>query len=361
MATKNKYVWELLPWDIQVDILSRLSAKDLCGLQSVCKDWQSLIKSPRFHILQINANPNQDSIIMHLIYGGRACLFQSLSSNEIYTFDVIIANIHNKTLILAISNGLVFVVNSNISGNYSLLVFNPITKECKELPQLPISLTWLYYNAICDFEHDLQFSTYKIFLIFNLRCYIYKSSSHTWQSLNFFYNFKSNLQLESMIPFSCKFYKNNIYVVFNTPKYKVMMVVYDPRIDTWNSLDLNIKNYERILDGKLIIADDHLFFVQINGMENNMFIFEVKNEDRLLISIIKVIQLRQTQLHSFHSIFGFGNKITMIDFREQIGFTYNVDTNKQESFKVNKNFYINDVRKSQPFIYTLVSPNCKQT
>ena len=63
MAVKNKDVWKLLPWNIQVDILSRLSTKDLCEFQSVCKDWQSIIESPRFHILQINANPNENAII----------------------------------------------------------------------------------------------------------------------------------------------------------------------------------------------------------------------------------------------------------------------------------------------------------
>ena len=91
MAIKNKDVWELLPWDIQVDILSRLSTKDLLEVRSVCKDWQSIIESPRFHMFQINANPNQHVIIMHSTkHSGynTKCQIQSLSSNEIYEFDV---------------------------------------------------------------------------------------------------------------------------------------------------------------------------------------------------------------------------------------------------------------------------------
>ena len=130
----------------------------------------------------------------------------------------------------------------------------------------------------------------------------------------------------------CIIYKNNIYVVFHTPKYKVMMVVYDTRIDIWNTLDLSIENHENFINEKLTIADDHLFFVQISCMVNDIFIFEVMIEDRLLIPSIKIIQPRKTPCLSSNSIFGFGNKITIIGFKMKIGFTYNVCTNEQESF-----------------------------
>ena len=68
MHHKYKDVWELLPWDIQIDMLGRLSTKDLLKGEEICKNWQSIIKSPKFHMLQIKANPNQDAIIMHSIY-----------------------------------------------------------------------------------------------------------------------------------------------------------------------------------------------------------------------------------------------------------------------------------------------------
>ena len=81
MAIKNKDVWKLLPWDIQVDILSRLSTKDLLEVQSVCKDLQYIIESPRFHMFQINANPNQHAIIMP-IYS----MYQKKLPNSIIEF-----------------------------------------------------------------------------------------------------------------------------------------------------------------------------------------------------------------------------------------------------------------------------------
>ena len=73
MSINNKSIWEFLLWEIQVDILSKLSTKDLLKVESVCKDWQSIIKSPRFHMLQINANPNEDAIILYYIHLMKAC------------------------------------------------------------------------------------------------------------------------------------------------------------------------------------------------------------------------------------------------------------------------------------------------
>ena len=186
MAIKNKDVWELLPWNSQVDILNRLSTKDLCELQSVCKDWQSIIESPRFHVLQINANPNENAIIMHSMYDYKYQI-QLLSSNEIYEFDGSTVGSYNKSLILAASNGLVLVIVCKGKINCQLLVFNPITKECIELPK-PLNLHFFsnyYFNLLCNFfEHDLQSSTYKIFFAWNSSVCIYNSSSQIWQSLD---------------------------------------------------------------------------------------------------------------------------------------------------------------------------------
>ena len=82
MAIKNRDAWELLPWNIEVDILSRLSTKDLYEHQNVSKDWQSIIEPLRFYMLQINANPNKKAIILHSKHRNRKCQIRSLNSNE---------------------------------------------------------------------------------------------------------------------------------------------------------------------------------------------------------------------------------------------------------------------------------------
>ena len=368
MAIKNKDVWELLPWNIQVDILSRLSTKDLCELQSVCKDWQSIIESPRFHMLQINANPNENAIIMHSMYD-RKYQIQLLSSNEIYEFDTLIVGSYYKSLILAASNGLVLVIVHNDITYSQLLVFNPITKECIELPKLPNSLYYVnLFNYVCDFfEHDLQSSTYKIFLAWNSNVCIYNSSFQIWQSLDSISNLISKYEFK-IHPFSCITYKNDIYVAISTPRKKLMMVVYNPIHDLWNTFDTNIESDDH--NGRLAIANGHLFYAQVCDLDITMqnstiSIFEINLEDKLLIPIIQIRCPKEMQSEWYMPtkiIFGFNNKITIMAYKKDVGITYNVCTHEQKEFRYNiidkKELYIDVI---YPFKCTLVSPKCRQT
>ena len=151
MGSKGKHVWGLLPWNIQVDILNRLSTKKLCNLEGVCKDWQSIIKSPRFHMLQINANPNQDGLIVDLDTYQGECHIKPLGSNKIYKFDFS-TNCGKilKSRILAVSNGLVLVKHFIDSEPHQFLVHNPITRQCIELPQFPPK-SFIFTEQNCDF------------------------------------------------------------------------------------------------------------------------------------------------------------------------------------------------------------------
>ena len=362
MAIKNKDVWELLPWDIQVDILSRLSTKDLLELQSVCKDWQSIIESPRFHMFQINANPNQQAICMHVSYSTnheKNFQIQSLSSNEIYKSDVPMG-LYGYTWLLATSNGLVLVLVYKDTNNNQLLVFNPMTKQCIELPELSNLPYGMRYLACDFFEHDLQSSTYKIFFSWKSNVYIYNSSSQTWQSLGSISNLVSHYSV------SCVTYKNNIYVAIRTLDKKLMMVVYNPILDLWNNFDTNIKSND---DGRLIIANDRLFYAQVNfngTMWNyTISIFEIKIEDKLLIPIIQIIgPFDDCTEHGFgpicaENIIGIGNKITIM--RDNKSITYNVCTHEQEVRNNIVNHWDIHCHVIHPFNYTLVSPKRRQT
>ena len=286
---------DCLPWDIQVDILSRLSSKDLHNLEGVCKDWQSIIKSPRFHMLQINANPNQDDFIVHSYEYQEKCCIQPLSSNKIFKLDFS-TNCGNilKSKILAVSNGLVLVKHFIDSKPHQFLVHNPITRQCIELLQLSPKLS-IYWLRNCNFlEHDLQSSSHKIFVASNDGVYIYSSSSYKWQAFDSFSNFKLNFEHNIYdYPNSCIMYKNNMYIAFFTLDKKWMMVVYNPKDDAWTNLCLSKKETYCLpcaFGGQLIIADDRLFFVYVDNYyslnyNNTIAIFEMKIEDRLFIQI----------------------------------------------------------------------------
>ena len=186
-------------------------------------------------MLQINANPNQDGFIVHSYEYHGQCHIEPLSSNKIYKFDFSTncGKIHTSR-ILAVSNGLV-LVKLICSKSYHFLVHNPITRQCIELPQHPTK-SFNFWERNCDFlEHDLQSSSYKIFVASYDGVYIYSSSSCKWQVVDSFSNFKLNLGSKLYHwPYSCIMYKNNMYIAFSTLDKKWMMVVYNPKDDSWS-------------------------------------------------------------------------------------------------------------------------------
>ena len=316
-------------------------------------------------MLQINANPNENAIIMHTTYVDWKYQIQLLSSNEIYEFDGSIMDSYNKSLILATSNGLVLVTVYKGKTKSQLFIFNPITKECIELPELPnLQIFWNHnYGLLCNFfEHDLQSSTYKIFLACNSSVYIYNSSSQIWQSLVYsIFNLLSNYRFR-LYPFLSVTYKNNIYVAISTSKEQLTIVVYNPIHDLWNKFDTNLEN--NYYNGRLIIANGRLFFAQV--CNSTISIFEMNIEDKLLIPMIKIRCPKEMQSCAEWSmqanfIFGFNNKITIMAYHKDVGITYDVCTHEQKEFRNNiaKNCIYGHI--IYPFKCTLVSPKCRQT
>ena len=195
--------------------------------------------------------------------------------------------------------------------------------------------------------------------------YIYSSSSCKWQAVDSYSNFKLNL--ESKVydqPFSCIMYKNNMYIAFFTLDDKWMMVVYNPKDDAWSNLCLNKEETYSISDackGRLIIVDDHLFFVSVDNYysmnSTTIVIFEMKIEDRLFIQITKL-----TCTHDFlgcfshNSIIGLGNKIIIMKDIKDIFMTFNMSTNEQQVFRNNDVTRFSCGFSKYPYKYTLVSP-----
>ena len=191
--------------------------------------------------------------------------------------------------------------------------------------------------------------------------YIYSSSSCKWQVVDSFSNFKLNLGSKLYHwPYSCIMYKNNMYIAFSTLDKKWMMVVYNPKDDSW-SLCLSKEEmdcFPYLYGGRLIIVDDCLFFVYIdNFMDNNTIaIFELKIEDRLFIQITKFTCTHDVLgCFAYNSIYAFGNKIYIMKKIEDIFVTFNMSTNEQV-FRNNDNAKCSCELGKYPYKYTLVSP-----
>ena len=264
--------------------------------------------------------------------------------------------------ILAVSNGLVLVNLKTNNYLFQYFVCNPITKQHIKLPEL--SMISFYFLQVCDFfEHDLQSSSYKIFLASLHGIYIYSSSFYKWQAIDSFSNFKLNLEFKLGYPLSCIMYKNNIYIAFTTTKFEWMMVVYNPKDDAWSNLGLGIRSSECSHYGaRLIIANDHLFLAHVCYYTSTrgtiISIFEIKIEDRLFIPITKITcQEKMTNIHGFpyKFIFGLGNKITIMRNINDVGITFNLSTNELQEFR-NNDFRECNFFGIYPFKYTLVSP-----
>ena len=159
-------------------------------------------------------------------------------------------------------------------------------------------------------------------------------------------------------------YKNNMYIGFLTTKAKWMMVVYNPKNDAWSNLGLSIKRIAFTRDGgRLIIADDFLFFVHVEHYYSTnatiISIFEMKIEDRLFIPITKFTCTHELFGRGFshlNLIIGLGNKITMIRYRKDIGITFDVSTNEHQECRNNYVVECTDDFGMYHFKFTSVSP-----
>ena len=108
--------------------------KNCLKLKVFAKNWHSIIKSSQFHKFQINANLNQDDIMVHPFSMQKKTCHILLGFSKIYKFKIsaMDSNYKRQGQILPISNCLVFV-NTLALGYFDynyLLVYNPIAKQC---------------------------------------------------------------------------------------------------------------------------------------------------------------------------------------------------------------------------------------
>ena len=143
-----------------------------------------------------------------------------------------------------------------------------------------------------------------------------------------------------------------------------MMVVYNPKDDAWSNLCLSKEETFRsfyAFGGRLIIADDRLFFVYVGhyySMDNTTIeIFEMKIEDRLFIQSTKfTYTFDSLECFSYNSIIGLGNKIIIMKNISNIFMTFNMSTNEQQVFRNNDVAENHFAFGKYPYKYTLVSP-----
>ncbi|KAI8557009.1 hypothetical protein RHMOL_Rhmol05G0300600 [Rhododendron molle] len=136
-----------LPFEITIEILSRLPVKSLLRFKSVCKNWYDLIKTPDFiskHLLQTHSTFNSTSLLVTNYNLVPATLQMSLLSidglnNGPINLDFPFLNgmINKYTgmnwfYIVGICNGLVCIHFS--PQEFPLILCNPSTRQFQEIP-----------------------------------------------------------------------------------------------------------------------------------------------------------------------------------------------------------------------------------
>ncbi|XP_058216578.1 F-box protein At3g07870-like [Rhododendron vialii] len=139
-----------LPFEITIEILSRLPVKSLLRFKSVCKDWYALVETPDFiskHLLT-HSTPNRTSLLVTTYdretqnYAMSLVVDDGLSTGPI-NLDFPFLNRRNYLpigqqtginyfYIGGICNGLVCINLSHLG--YPLILCNPLTKKFREIP-----------------------------------------------------------------------------------------------------------------------------------------------------------------------------------------------------------------------------------
>ncbi|XP_010255762.1 PREDICTED: F-box protein At3g07870-like [Nelumbo nucifera] len=152
-----------LPYDILLEILSRLPARFLLQCRCVCKSWLTLVRDPRLakmHLARASQHRNP-SLIFNFRDNGTADLnlilnFHVNGNRVLYLFDLneegceavtielpfLSSGSPNPFSILGSCNGLVCVARGfSLPSDPDIYIFNPITRECTMLPEPCIAHT----------------------------------------------------------------------------------------------------------------------------------------------------------------------------------------------------------------------------
>ncbi|OVA04118.1 F-box domain [Macleaya cordata] len=145
---KKKKYYFFLPEEIIIDILSRLPVKSVLQCRLVCKAWRSLVCDPSFahmHLLRRRRHDDDHGkvniAVMTLFENNSSERFHYTLDNEnceksyeIRSFDFSSDDDLILCDIVGSCNGLICIADYKDDG--SLYIFNPITRECLNLPNL---------------------------------------------------------------------------------------------------------------------------------------------------------------------------------------------------------------------------------
>ncbi|KAJ8435181.1 hypothetical protein Cgig2_028367 [Carnegiea gigantea] len=176
-----------LPQELINDILLVLPAKSLCQFKSVSKSWNGLISTPSFAKSHLHGIKNHTSLLF--IHGTQATVF-SLNLKLKDMCDLVHAGVEIAGETTPLPLGSIHVMGSSyglicIQGSNKLIyVFNPTTKECRNIrfPSLSCSVFGYGFGFVPSIDD------YKIVLLTrkasNNRVYVFSLRDDQWRELD---------------------------------------------------------------------------------------------------------------------------------------------------------------------------------
>ncbi|KAK1402851.1 F-box only protein 8-like [Heracleum sosnowskyi] len=278
-----------LPENLIIEILSRLSVKDLLQFKSVCKSWYDIISSPIFVSKHLNNyyNNNDD---------WRGCLLAQFyfSHAEIQLYELLVDEtprvsdyevLYNMPMycsyVCGPCDGLYYVYESDFSRR---ALWNPAINELKTLPEIickpdfPAEYTYSCYEVYgLGFDHVT--GDYKVVVLkgywhvnrdSNLKhpvsVLLYSSRTNSWRycgDLAKAYNLEIN---------KCYIYVNGCcYWLGSFEHSSEVIISFDMANDSFKEID--VPDYAQPSSKCLAVYDDSLVFLSLHETSKNLDIW----------------------------------------------------------------------------------------
>ncbi|XP_058203810.1 F-box/kelch-repeat protein At3g23880-like [Rhododendron vialii] len=197
LPTEDSHLLPNLPFEIIVEILSRLSVKSLLRFRCVSKSWRSLISQTEFAKTHLRlASVNTDYTHHRLILQG-PCSYVDFKSCSLYSvlneksdtaveLDCPLKRTYSPVMVVGSCNGLVC-----IAADLEVIISNPSARKSKRLPNAETkSYNFLRYG----FGYDESVDDYKVARFFwdihrEVEVMVYSLRTDSWRQIRGFPQF----------------------------------------------------------------------------------------------------------------------------------------------------------------------------
>lgn len=269
-----------------IEILSRLSVKDLLKFKSVCKSWYAIISSPNFVSKHLNNYYNRNDdwrgclLVQHYVSYAEILLYELLVDETPRTlaYEVLDRTPMHSSYVCGPCDGLYYVYHYDFSGR---ALWNPAINEFKILPEiickpdLPAQFTYAS-NEVYGFGFDHVIGNYKVVVMKGywktdpnddsdlkhpVSVLVYSLRTDSWRycgDLAKAYHLEDN---------KCYIYVNGCCYWFGSLEYSSEVIIsFDMANDSFKEID--VPDYAQTSSKCLAVYDDSLAFLSLHNTDN---------------------------------------------------------------------------------------------